>query len=53
MLSVVGNVTIDREASKVTSSISTFGGPTRFFKGAHRGMMCVRVFIEMTVRSYL
>jgi len=36
MLSLVGDVPIDSEASVVTSSISKLAGSTRFFGGAHR-----------------
>jgi len=51
VLSVVGDVPVDSKASVVTSSISRFAGPTRFFGGAHRGRVCVCVFIELSVRS--
>ena len=48
---MVGEVSVDSEASVVTSSISRFAGPTQFFEGAHRGRVCVRAFIEVSVRS--
>jgi len=43
MLSVVGNVAVHSEAPMMTSSISRFASPTRFFGGAHRGRVCVCV----------
>jgi len=49
MLSVVGDLPVDSEAV-VTSPISRFVGPTRFFGGAHRGRVCVRAFIGVSVR---
>jgi len=51
MLSVVGDVPVDSEASVVTSSISRFAGPTQFYRGAHRGRVYVRAFIWVSVRS--
>jgi hypothetical protein len=42
MLLVLGDVSLDSEASVVTSSISRFAGPTQFFGGAHRGSVSVR-----------
>ena len=51
MLSVVGDVPVDSEAPMVTLSISRFAGPTRFFGGTHRGRVCVRAFIGVSVCS--
>ena len=51
MLLMVGDMLVDSEAPVVTSSISRFGGPTQFFRGAHRGRACVHVFIRDIVRS--
>ena len=51
MLSVVGDVSVDSEAPVVTSSISRFTGSTQSFGGAHRGRVCARAFIEVSVRS--
>jgi len=31
----------------VTLLISRFNGPTRFFGGAHRGIVCVHVFVAL------
>jgi hypothetical protein len=53
MLSMVGDVPIDNEASVVTSSTSRFAGLTWFFGGAHRDRVCVRSFAEMSVYSCL
>ena len=41
--SVVGDVSVDREASVVTSSISRICGSV--FEDAHKGRVCVHVFI--------
>ena len=51
MLLVVNNVPINSEAPVMTSSISRFAGPTRFFGDAHRDRVCVCAFIEMSARS--
>jgi hypothetical protein len=50
VFSVVGDVTVDSEAPVVTSSISLgFAGPV--FEDAHRGRVCVRVFIGVGARA--
>jgi hypothetical protein len=50
VLSVVGAVPVDSEAHVVTSSIlRIFAGAV--FEDAHRGRLCVRVFIGMGVRA--
>ena len=51
ILSVVGDVPVDNEAPVVTSSVSRFAGLTQFFGGAHRGRVCMRAFIGVSVRS--
>ena len=51
MLLVVGNMFVDSEELMVTSSISRFAGPTRFFGGASRGKVCVHAFIGASVPS--
>jgi hypothetical protein len=51
MFSVVGDVSIDSEAPVVTLSISRFADSTRFFGGAHKGRVCVRAFLGVSVRS--
>jgi hypothetical protein len=47
---VVGDVPIDEEAPVVTSRISRSVG-AQSFGGAHRGRVCVRVFIGVSVRA--
>ena len=51
ILSVIGDLPVDSEASLVTSSILRFASPTQFFGGAHRGRVCMRAFIGMSVHS--
>jgi hypothetical protein len=51
MLSVVGDVPVDSEVPLVTSSILRFAGPTQFFGGAHKGKVCVRAFIGVSMHS--
>jgi hypothetical protein len=51
ILSVVGDVPVDSEASVVISSISRLAGPTHFFEGAYKGRVCVRAFVGVSVRS--
>jgi hypothetical protein len=45
ILSVVGGVPVNSEAPMVTSAQS--------FRGAQRGRVCVRAFIEVSIRSCL
>jgi len=52
-LLVIDDMSLDNETSVVTSSISRFTGPTRFFECAHRGRVCMHVFIGVSVRSCL
>jgi hypothetical protein len=47
---VVSDVPLDDEALVVTSRISRFAG-AQSFGGAHRGRVCVRVFIGVSVRA--
>jgi hypothetical protein len=42
---VVDDVSIDSEATVVTSLILRFADPTQFFGGANKGRMCGRAFI--------
>ena len=50
VFSVVGDVSIDSETPVVTLSISPgFAGPV--FEDAHRGRVCVRVFIGVSVHA--
>jgi hypothetical protein len=51
ILSVVGDVPVNSEAPVVTSSVSRFAGPTKFFGGAHMGRVCVCAFIRVSVHS--
>ena len=44
--SVVGDVPVDSKTPVVTSSISMICIAGSVFKDAHRGRICVRVFIE-------
>jgi hypothetical protein len=47
---VVSDVPVDDEARVVTSRISRSAG-AQSFGGAHRGRVCVRVFIGLSVRA--
>jgi hypothetical protein len=48
---VVNDVPIDDEAPLVTSKIS-ISASAKSFEGAHRGKVCIRVFIGVSVRAY-
>jgi hypothetical protein len=47
---VVSDVPVDDEAPMATSGISRSVG-AQPFGGAHRGRVCVRVFIKVSVRA--
>jgi hypothetical protein len=47
---VVSDVPVDDEAPLVTSGISRSAG-AQSFGGAHRGRVCVRVFVGVSVRA--
>ena len=47
---MVSDVSVDNEASVVTSGIFRSAG-AQSFGGAHRGRVCVRVFIGVNVRA--
>jgi hypothetical protein len=47
---VISDIPVDDEASVVTSRISRSVG-AQSFGGAHRGRVCVRVFIGVSVRA--
>jgi hypothetical protein len=49
-LAVVSDVPVDDETPLVTSGISRSVG-VQSFRGAHRGRVCVRVFIGVSVRA--
>jgi hypothetical protein len=46
----VSDIPVDDEAPLVTSGISRSAG-AQSFRGAHRGRVCVRVFIGVSVRA--
>jgi hypothetical protein len=50
MCYVVSDVPVDNETPLVTLEISRSAG-AQSFGGAHRGMVCVRVFIGVSVRA--
>jgi hypothetical protein len=45
---VGGNVPIDSETFLVTDFVNLKIKPTQSYEGAHRGRMCVRVFIGVS-----
>jgi hypothetical protein len=47
---IISDVPVDAEAPVVTSRISISAG-AQSFVGAHRGRVCVRVFIGVSVRA--
>jgi hypothetical protein len=47
---VVSDIPVDDEAPVVNSIFSRSGG-AQSFRGAHRGRVCVRVFIGVSVRA--
>jgi hypothetical protein len=47
---VVSDVPVDDETTLMTSGISRSAG-AQSFGGAHRGRVCVRVFIGLSVRA--
>jgi hypothetical protein len=51
ILSVGGDVPIDSEALLVTDFVNFKIKPTQSFEGAHRGRVCVRVFIGVSART--
>jgi hypothetical protein len=53
ILSVGGDVPIDSEALLVTDFVNFKIKPTQSFEGAHRGRVCVRVFIGVSARTYM
>ena len=48
-----GDVPVDSEAPVVTSSISRPDPPAQYLGGAHRGRVCVRAFIGVSVCMYV
>jgi hypothetical protein len=51
VLFVVGDVSIDSEASMVTSLILSQGFAYPVFEGAHKGKVCVCAFIGVSVHA--
>jgi hypothetical protein len=51
ILSVGGDVPVDSVALLVTDFVNLKIKPAQFFRGAHRGRVCVRVFIGMSDRT--
>jgi hypothetical protein len=51
ILSVGGDVPVDSEALLVTDFMNLKIKPAQSFRCAHRGRVCVRVFIEMSART--
>jgi hypothetical protein len=51
ILSVGADVPVDSEAFLVIDFINFKIKPTQSFKGAHRGRMCVRVFIGVSAHT--
>jgi hypothetical protein len=50
---VGGNVSIDSETLLVTDFVNLKIKTAQSFRGTHRGMMYVRVFIEVNARMYM
>jgi hypothetical protein len=50
---VRGDVPVDSEALVVTDFINLKIKSTQSFEGAHRGRVCVRMFIEMSTHTYI
>jgi hypothetical protein len=53
ILSVGGDVPVDSEALLVTDFMNLKIKTAQSFRCAHRGRVCVRVFIGMSVRIYM
>jgi hypothetical protein len=52
ILSVGDDVPVDRETLLVTDFMKLKIKPTQYFRGAHRGRVCVSMFIELNARMY-
>ena len=52
ILSVGGDVSVDSEASVVTSSISRPNPPAQTLGGAHKGRVCMCAFIGVGAYTY-
>jgi hypothetical protein len=53
ILSVGGDVPVDSEALLVTNFVNLKIIPAESFECAHRGRVCVRVFIKVSVHAYM
>jgi hypothetical protein len=53
IFSVRDDVLIDSETLLLTDFVNLKIKPTQSFGGAHRGRVCVRVFIGVSDRSYM
>jgi hypothetical protein len=51
ILSVGGDVPVDSKAFLVTNFMNLKIKPAQSFRGAHRGRVCVRVFIGVSART--
>jgi hypothetical protein len=51
ILSVGGDVPVDSETLLVTDFMNLKIKPAQSFEGAHRGRVCVRVFIGVSARA--
>jgi hypothetical protein len=51
IFSVKDDVPVNSEVLLVTDFVNLKIKPTQFFKGVHRDKVCVRVFIEVSVRT--
>jgi hypothetical protein len=50
---VEGDVSVDSETLLLTDFVNLKIKSTQFFKGAPRGRMCVRIFIEVSAHTYM
>jgi hypothetical protein len=53
ILSVEGDVPVDSETLLVTDFVNLKIKPTQSFRGAHRGRICVCVFIGVSAHTYM
>jgi hypothetical protein len=50
---VGGDVPVDSDVLLVTDFMNLKIKPTQYFRSAHRDRLCVRVFIEVSDRTYI
>jgi hypothetical protein len=53
ILSVRGDVPVDSETLLVTGFVNIKIKPTKSFGGIYRDKLCMRVFIEVSARTYM